>query len=203
VLDLGDRVLRAPVRTKPIRARLEVRLEDGFQHCFQGGLHHPVGDGGDSELAQLAARLGNQHLPHLDRAERPGLQLLPDAAEEVLHPDRLNRSPNLRERSSPAQRCNLVCIRRTATAADTGSGQQATPVFTGVSSTIAVTSLTDTLPPFPMRPALPASEYYDGSAPPAPFGWHRTYPPARAWLARTPWNATPAVPTFAAFRSTR
>ncbi len=50
------------------------------------------------------------------------------------------------------------------------------PVFTGASSDIAVSSLTDTLPPFPMRPAFPASEYYDGSAPPAPFGERRTYP---------------------------
>jgi hypothetical protein len=28
--------------------------------------------------------------------------------------------------------------------------------------------LTDTLPPFPRYAALPRSEYYDGSAPPAP-----------------------------------
>jgi hypothetical protein len=30
MLDLGDRAMRAPVRAEPVRARLEVRLEDGF-----------------------------------------------------------------------------------------------------------------------------------------------------------------------------
>ena len=33
-----------------------------------------------------------------------------------------------------------------------------------------------------MWPALPAPEYYGGSAPPAPFGWHRAYPPPPPWL---------------------
>jgi hypothetical protein len=42
------------------------------------------------------------------------------------------------------------------------------PVFTGASSDLAVPSLADTLPPFPMYAALPRSEYYGGSAPSAP-----------------------------------
>ena len=54
-VDLGDRVLRAPVRAEPVRARLEVRLEDGFEHCLQAGLDHPVSDGRDTELAELSA----------------------------------------------------------------------------------------------------------------------------------------------------
>lgn len=33
-----------------------------------------------------------------------------------------------------------------------------------------VPSLTDTLPSFPMYVAFPCSEYYDGAAPPMPFG---------------------------------
>jgi hypothetical protein len=41
----------------------------------------------------------------------------------------------------------------------------------------AVCSSTDTLPSFPMWPAFPSSEYYDGSAPSAPISRHRTYPP--------------------------
>ena len=45
VADLGDRVMRAAVRAEPVRARLEVRLEDGFEHELEGGLDHPVGDG--------------------------------------------------------------------------------------------------------------------------------------------------------------
>src|SRR5829696_7940601 len=48
------------------------------------------------------------------------------------------------------------------------SGQATTPVFTGVSPSIAVVFLTDTLPPFPMRRAFPGSEYYGGSVPSAP-----------------------------------
>ncbi|ROO59780.1 site-specific DNA recombinase [Micromonospora sp. Llam0] len=36
VVDLGDRVLCAPVGTEPVRARFEVRLVDGFEHRFQG-----------------------------------------------------------------------------------------------------------------------------------------------------------------------
>ena len=63
-------------------------------------------------------------------------------------------------------------------------------------------SLTDTLPPFPMRRALPGSEYYDGSAPPAPFGRRRGYPPVPARTAASAWNGTRAVPTFTAARST-
>jgi hypothetical protein len=81
---------------------------------------------------------------------------------------RLNRSPNRREESSPAQRCNLVShppyrkVRRIRTR----------PLHsTGVHRYIfghCFPSLADTLPPFPMYAALPRSEYYDGSAPPAP-----------------------------------
>jgi len=31
VVNLGDRVMCAPVRAEPVRARLEIRLEDGFE----------------------------------------------------------------------------------------------------------------------------------------------------------------------------
>jgi hypothetical protein len=57
---------------------------------------------------------------------------------------------------------------RTENQAVSTSGQATTPVFTGVSPSIAVVSLTDTLPPFPMRRAFPGSEYYGGSVPSAP-----------------------------------
>ncbi len=46
-VDLGDRVLRAPFRAEPVRARLEIRLEDGFEHQLQACLNHAVGDSGD------------------------------------------------------------------------------------------------------------------------------------------------------------
>ena len=47
-VDLGDRVLRAPVRAEPVRARLEIRLEDGFEHQLQACLDHAVGDSGNT-----------------------------------------------------------------------------------------------------------------------------------------------------------
>jgi site-specific DNA recombinase len=47
-LDLGDRVVCAPVGAEPVRARLEIRLEDGFKHCLQAGLDHPIRDSGNS-----------------------------------------------------------------------------------------------------------------------------------------------------------
>src|SRR5450759_2845750 len=53
-------------------------------------------------------------------------------------------------------------------AAQSGSGPPTAPVFTGASPDITSPSLTDTLPPFPMYAAFPRSEYYGGSAPPAP-----------------------------------
>jgi len=43
--------------------------------------------------------------------------------------------------------------------------------------------LADTLSPFPVYVAFPRSQYYGDAAPPAPFGWHRTYPGFSAWRA--------------------
>lgn len=42
-VNLGYRVVRTPVRPEPVRARTEVRLENGLQDQLQCGLHHPVG----------------------------------------------------------------------------------------------------------------------------------------------------------------
>ena len=86
MVDFGDRVMRAPVRAEPVRARLEVGLEDGFQHQFERGLHHPVGHGRDAQLAELAARLRDHHLPYRYRLKSPGHQLGPDLAQERVHP---------------------------------------------------------------------------------------------------------------------
>src|ERR1035438_9514483 len=73
-MDLRDRIMCTPVRAEPIRARLEVRLENGLENRFQAGLDHPVSDGGDTEATQFPARLWNLHLPHLDRTELTRLQ---------------------------------------------------------------------------------------------------------------------------------
>jgi hypothetical protein len=88
VVDLGDCVVRAAVRAEPVRARLEVRLEDGFEHQLEGGLDHPVGHGGDPETAQLAALLRDHHLPHRVRAELARLQRRLDVLQEHAHASR-------------------------------------------------------------------------------------------------------------------
>jgi hypothetical protein len=150
VVDLGDRVMRASIGAEPVRARLEVRLEDGFEHCLETGLDHPVGHGRYPELAQLAAGLRDHHLPHLEGLERAGLQRGPELFQEGLDSDRGFDSshrgpvhprgpsagvgghtlPGVHQKrrlvdeveqvtepatgSSVAQRCNLICILRTA-----------------------------------------------------------------------------------------
>jgi site-specific DNA recombinase len=86
-LDLGDRVLRAAVRAEPVRARLEIRLEDGLEHQLQGRLDHPVGHGRYPESAELAALLRDHHLPHRHRPELTGLQQVPDSVQEHPRPD--------------------------------------------------------------------------------------------------------------------
>jgi hypothetical protein len=55
VVDLGERVVGASARAEPVRARFEVRLEDGFEHQLERGLDHAVADGRDAQPAQLAA----------------------------------------------------------------------------------------------------------------------------------------------------
>ncbi|HRY11546.1 MAG TPA: hypothetical protein P5544_16385 [Candidatus Nanopelagicales bacterium] len=54
----------------------------------------------------------------------------------------------------------------------------------------------DTLPPFPMWPAFPTPEYYDGSAPSTRFGQRRTYPFLPDWLTTPKWTARQTVPAF-------
>src|SRR5260370_17561442 len=71
------------------------------------------------------------------------------------------------------------------------SGQATTPGFPGASSDITFPSLTDTLPPFPMYAAFPRSEYYGGSAPPAPSAGAAPIPPRPSWQEGGP--GTPAA----------
>ncbi len=95
---------------------------------------------------------------------------------------RLNRSSNLRPESPLAHRCSFVCIRCTFIWAPSIRAHMSSLVFTGEPPTITTTPLPDTLPPFAMWPAFPASDYYDGAAPDAPFDRHRIYPPTRSEL---------------------
>jgi len=87
VVDLGDRVVLAAAGAEPVRERLEIRLEDWFEHQLQGRLDHAVGHGRYPELAELAAFLRDHHLPHRHRPELAGLQRVPDPVQEHPHPD--------------------------------------------------------------------------------------------------------------------
>ena len=86
-VDLGDRVVCAAVRAEPVRARLEVRLEDGLEHQLEGALDHPVSHGRDPEPAELAALLRDHHLPHRHRPEPTRFQQAPELFQERSHPD--------------------------------------------------------------------------------------------------------------------
>jgi len=237
-VDLRYRILRPPVRAEPIRARLEIRLEDRFQHRLQAGLDHAIRDSRDTELAELPAFLRYQHLPHFDRPELTRLQRIPDLPQEFRCPNpgldsghrgsintggpcpgvAGNALPRMHQKrraideveqvtepagrilSRPAVQLGLhlpYCEIRRIWMRPSHGARIPRRIFGHYSS-----SLTDTLPSFPMRRAFPGSEYYDGSAPPAPFGWRRAYPPAPARTAGSTWNSTRAVPTFTAARST-
>jgi hypothetical protein len=89
----------------------------------------------------------------------------------------------------PPSDAHLVCILRNVTPARTGSGQRTAPVFTSAPSDIAFPPETDTLPPFPGYAALPRSEYYGGSAPPAPSAGVAPIPIPVSLAGRRVWNA--------------
>src|SRR6266487_1183597 len=65
-----------------------------------------------------------------------------------------------------------------------------------------LSSLTDTLPPFPMYAALPRPEYYGGSVPPAPSAGVVPIPTAVSRAGRRRGERTRMVPAFTAARST-
>jgi hypothetical protein len=79
MMNLSDCVLGSPPRPEPVGDRLEVGLEDRFQHQLQRRLDDPVRDHGNPESPNLSrpARLGNQSLPHRQRSEQAGLQIGP------------------------------------------------------------------------------------------------------------------------------
>ena len=87
MVDLGDRVLSAPFRAEPIRARLEIRLENRLEHQFQASLDHTIGDGRNTELAELPAFLRYQYPAHLHRPELTRLQQIPDLPQKRLDPN--------------------------------------------------------------------------------------------------------------------
>src|SRR6266704_6245722 len=85
--DLGDRVVRTPDRAEPVRARLEIRLENWLEHRLQASLDHAVGDGGYTEFAEFPAFLRYKYPTHLHRPELTRLQRVPELAQESSDPD--------------------------------------------------------------------------------------------------------------------
>jgi hypothetical protein len=69
--DLLDSVLSTPAWPEAVGARRKVGLPDRLQHQLACGLGHPVADGRDPQPALLAARLGDQPLPHGQRRKPP------------------------------------------------------------------------------------------------------------------------------------
>src|SRR5215212_9601580 len=229
VVNFSDRVLGAPVRAEPVRARLETGLEEGFEHQLQGCLHDPVSHGRDAQPTELAVRLRDHHLPHRDRLERPALQLGTDVAQKHLNPDPgldpghrgpvdpgCSR-PGVGSDAFPRHRQERRVVNQVEQIIKPATGIPGRPTVqlglhpsyrqkgpsiagpvpgAGIHRRISdhhSPSLSDTLPPFPMWPALLASEYYGGSAPPTAFSRQRTYPPK---------DRPRVVPVFTVVRST-
>ena len=76
VVYLGNRILRPAIRTEAVRARLEIRLEDGLHHQLQRRLDHAICSRGNTQAADLARGLGNSLFPHSGRGVAAALQLL-------------------------------------------------------------------------------------------------------------------------------
>jgi len=91
---------RRPPRPEPVRARLEARLEDGFQDDLRGLLGHPVTDHRDTQRPLPALWFRDVHAPgrrwtittpaqvSLQLAQQPGdpVLLLHECQGDTIHP---------------------------------------------------------------------------------------------------------------------
>ncbi len=82
VVNLRDRVLGSASWTETVGTRLEVRLEDRFEHQLQRGLHDSVGYGRDAQTALLAAAFRDHLLPHPGRGEPAVLEIISQPVEK-------------------------------------------------------------------------------------------------------------------------
>ena len=80
--DLLDGVLSPAPGAEAVGTRLEIRLKDRLQHQLEGSLHGPVTRGRDAKPAKLPRLLADQLLPHGQRNELPGLQILTKPGQE-------------------------------------------------------------------------------------------------------------------------
>ncbi len=84
-MHLSHRVVGPAVRAEPVAAREEIRLENRLHHQLQGCLGHPVTDRRDTQVADLAARLGHRSAPHRQWPEGTGFEILTQLGEEPFH----------------------------------------------------------------------------------------------------------------------
>jgi hypothetical protein len=86
-VDLGDGVMGPATGTEPVGTRVEVRLEDRLEDQLHAGLHNPVPSGGDAQRAELAVRFGDHPLPHGQRLEPAGFEIVSQPTQKRLLPD--------------------------------------------------------------------------------------------------------------------
>src|SRR5215207_6210611 len=103
--------MRASIGAEPVRARLEVRLKDRFQHCLARGLHHPVEHGGDTQAAELPATLRDLHLPHRDGRYSPDFSRSRTWSRNTCTPTRVSMWATVTP-STPAVRAPALPVTR-------------------------------------------------------------------------------------------
>ena len=74
--DLLDGVLRPSPRSEAVTARLEVRFENRLEDQLHAGLDAAIPSGWDAEPAKLPRFLRDELLPHRQRDEPPGLEII-------------------------------------------------------------------------------------------------------------------------------
>src|SRR5882672_5494705 len=87
-LHLVERLMRVPSRTESVRTRLEVRLEDQFDHQEHRHLRDAVPHRRNAQRAEPAIRLRNVDAAHGLRTIRARSQRLGEVVEKRAHPAR-------------------------------------------------------------------------------------------------------------------
>src|ERR1019366_6767540 len=76
--------MRPTFRAETVATRLEVRLEDRLEHQQQGCLGNPVSCGGGNQSPGLASFLRYELLPHGQRREPLGLEIISQPGQQML-----------------------------------------------------------------------------------------------------------------------
>src|SRR5215212_8258826 len=176
-----------PHLDRPVGARLH-RLPDSFQKRNNPDLGLDPGHRGPIDASCSCPGVRRHAFPRIHQ-KRPVI----DEVEQIVEPaGGISPRPTVQFGLHPPYRE----IGRTLVRPPRGAGVHRR-IFGHYSP-----SLTDTLPPFPMYVALPRSEYYGGSAPPAPSAGVAPIPTPTHRLVRWRVERSRAVPVFTAVRST-